>query len=107
MGSGYNKRKKQAKLLQEQFLKMQEELKQKEVEGVSGNGLVRITLNGEQEVKSIKIKPECVDPEDIEGLEDLLVAAFRDAQKQLNQGDNGMAGLADMPGMPDMSAFGL
>lgn len=77
MGTGFSKKKKQAKMLQEQFSKMQTQMKETEVIGTAGNGLVSITLTGENELKQIKIKPECVDKEDIEGLEDLIKAADR------------------------------
>ncbi|MCH1430211.1 MAG: YbaB/EbfC family nucleoid-associated protein [Chlamydiales bacterium] len=99
MGSGFSKRKKQAKQLQQQFLEMQEELKNKEVVGSAGSGLVEITMNGEHEVKKVSIKTECIDPEDPEGLEDLVQAAFNDANKKL--GDQGM------PNMPDMDINSL
>ena len=71
MGSGYSKMKKQAKMFQEQMAKMQEDMQNLEVTGSSGNGLVQITLSGEKEIKKLSINPECVDPEDIEGLQDL------------------------------------
>ena len=106
MGSGYNKRKKQAKQIQEQFLRMQEELKEKQVVGSSGGGLVEVVLNGEHEVQKVKINPECVDPEDIEGLEDLVKAAFQDAHKKVS--DQGLPGdLGHIPGMPDLGALGF
>jgi DNA-binding YbaB/EbfC family protein len=83
MGTGFAKRKKQAKELQQQLGKMQEEMLNTEATGSAGNGLVTITVNGDKELKAIKIKPECVDPEDIEGLEDLIKAAYSDATRQL------------------------
>jgi nucleoid-associated protein EbfC len=79
MGSGFSKMKKQARLLEQQMEKMKDDLKNKSIEGTSGNGLVTVTLSGEKQLKSIKIKPECVDPNDVEGLEDLILAAFTDA----------------------------
>lgn len=83
MGSGFAKQKKQAKLLQEQMMQMQSQMQKTEVTGTAGNGLVSITLSGEHEMKAVKIKPECVDPEDIEGLEALVKAAYADACKKL------------------------
>ncbi len=79
MGSGYSKMKKQAKLFGQQFNKMQEELKSVEVFGEAGNGLVKVVLTGDKKLKKISISKECVDPEDIEGLEDLIQAAFNEA----------------------------
>lgn len=104
MGTGFSKKKKQAKMLQEQFSKMQTQIQETEVTGTSGNGLVSITLSGEHELKNIKIKPECVDPEDIEGLEDLIKAAYKDAFNQLK---NQTPKMPNMPGMPNLGSFGL
>lgn len=105
MGSGFAKKKKQAKMFQEQFSKLQTQMKETEVTGSAGNGLVTIVLNGENEIKSLKIKPECVDPEDVEGLEDLVKAAYNDACKKLKSQSTG--GMPNLPGMPDLSSFGL
>lgn len=75
-----------------------------EAEGSAGNGLVTITLNGENEITALKIKPDCVDPEDIEGLEDLVRAAHNDALKKLREKTmGGMGALGNIPGMPDLS----
>lgn len=104
MGTGFSKKKKQAKVLQEQFSKMQTQLQETEATGTAGNGLVSITLSGENELKQIKIKPECVDPEDIEGLEDLIKAAYKDA---LNKLKSQSPKLPSMPGMPNLGSFGL
>lgn len=89
MGRGFSKMKKQAKMFEEQFSKMQEEMKSKEVEGSSGGGLVKITLNGEKALKSVKIDPECVDKDDLEALEDLIIGAYEDAEQKLSQEGGG------------------
>lgn len=99
MGSGFAKKKKQAKQMQQQLMEMQAKMKVTEVEGIAGNGLVTLTLNGENELKSIRIKPECVDPEDVEGLEVLIKAAHNDALDKLQKSTSG--------GMPDLSQFGF
>ena len=83
MGSGFAKKKKEAKLLQQKFAQMQEKLKETTATGTAGGGLVSLTLNGEHEMTALKIKPDCVDPEDVEGLEDLVRAAYKDANKKL------------------------
>lgn len=83
MGSGFSKMKKQAKLFEAQYEKMQEELKQLQVTGTAGNGLISVVLNGEHQMKEIKIKPECIDPNDPEGLQDLIVAAYNQANEQI------------------------
>ncbi len=105
MGSGFSKKKKQAKLFQEQISKMQSNMKETEVMGTAGNGLVTISLSGENDLKSIKIKPECVDVEDIDGLESLIKAAYNDANQKLKSQQ--MEGMPSVPGMPDLSKFGL
>lgn len=106
MGTGFSKKKKQARALQEQFTKLQSQMQQAEAVGVAGNGLVTITLTGEHELKAIKIKPECVDPEDIEGLEDLIKAAYKDAAQKLSSSlPQNMPQMP--PGMPDLKSFGL
>jgi DNA-binding YbaB/EbfC family protein len=105
MGSGFSKRKKEAKALQSQFSQMQSQMEKTEVVGSAGNGLVTVTINGSHEIKQLKIKPECVDPEDIEGLEDLIKAAFADANKKLSNAEGSMPGMP--AGMPDLKSLGL
>ena len=84
MGKGFARKKKQARALQEQFSKMQEEMADVEAVGTAGGGLVEVTLDSDQVMKRIRIKPDCVDPEDIEGLEDLICAAHKDAHEKLS-----------------------
>ncbi|MEZ5314997.1 MAG: YbaB/EbfC family nucleoid-associated protein [Chlamydiales bacterium] len=93
MGSGYAKKKKEAKILHKKFEEMQEKLKDEKVEGSAGNGLVSITLNGEHEMINIKIKPKCVDPEDTEGLEDLIRSAYNEANMKLKKSSAAEVGL--------------
>ena len=98
MGSGFSKMKKKARAFEQQMSKMREEMQTTTVEGSSGNGLVTVVLSGEKEIKQIRIKPECVDPNDLEGLQDLIKAACEDAYKKINsQAGSGMPGLP--PGM--------
>lgn len=85
MGSGFAKKKKEQKQMQEKFAEMQQKLKETKVTGQAGGGLVEITLNGEHEMVKIRIKKECVDPEDIEALEDLIRAAHTDATKKIEK----------------------
>lgn len=70
---------KQAQKLQSQMLKMQEELGGKTVEATAGGGMVRVTANGKQQIVSIQIEPEVVNPDDVEMLQDLVTAAVNDA----------------------------
>ncbi len=83
MGSGFSKMKKQARLLEEQFSKARQDLDNKEFTGSAGNGLVTLVLSGNKEIKNITIKPECVDLNDLEGLQDLIKAAHAEAFKQI------------------------
>lgn len=77
---GFNDLMKQAQAMQARMAKMQEELGEMEFEGSAGGGMVSVTVNGKQEVLGLKINPECVDPDDVEGLEDLILAAIHDAR---------------------------
>lgn len=70
---------KQAQKLQSKMLKMQEELAEKTVESTAGGGMVKVVANGRQQVVSISLEKEVVDPEDIEMLQDLVLAAVNDA----------------------------
>ncbi len=70
---------KQAQKLQSKMLKLQEELAEKTVEASSGGGMIKVVANGKQQVLSIQIEKEVVDPEDVEMLQDLLLAAVNDA----------------------------
>ncbi|MGD8540998.1 MAG: YbaB/EbfC family nucleoid-associated protein [Desulfobacteraceae bacterium] len=70
---------KQAQKLQAKMLKMQEELAEKTVEATAGGGMVRVVANGRQQIVSILLEKEVVDPEDVEMLQDLILAAVNDA----------------------------
>lgn len=74
---------KQAQKMQEQLMSAQQELADAQVEGHAGGGLVRVTLSGSGELLDLSIDPEAVDAADVETLQDLVVAAFRDAQRQV------------------------
>ena len=68
----------QAQQMQREMLAKQEELKNTEFTAQAGGGMVEVTLTGEKKIVSLKIKPEAVDPEDVEMLEDLIVAALQE-----------------------------
>ena len=76
---------KQAQKMKEQMAEAQEELEDTEVTGQSGGGMIVIVMNGKKELQSIKIKPEAVDPDDIEMLEDLITAAFNEAAEKADE----------------------
>ncbi len=69
--------------MQEQFGQMKDKLEDTMVEGSAGNGLVKVTLNGAKALKKIVIQPDCVNRDDIEGLQDLILGAFDDAAKKI------------------------
>ena len=93
----------QAQQLQAQLMKAQEELANLTVEASSGGGAVTVVMNGQQQIQSVKISPEVVDPEDVEMLEDMVLTAVREAQvkaqeltaKQLG----GLTGGLNIPGL--------
>jgi len=76
---------KQAQKLQKQMLEIQEELSKKTVEGSAGGGMVRVIANGQLDILEIKIDPEVVDPEDVELLEDLIIAAITNARENAKE----------------------
>ena len=73
---------KQAQKMQAQIMKMQEEMADKTIEATAGGGMVTVVANGRQEIVSIRIEPEVVDPDDVEMLQDLVLAAVNDALKK-------------------------
>ncbi|MFY9177384.1 MAG: YbaB/EbfC family nucleoid-associated protein [Caldicoprobacterales bacterium] len=75
----------QAKKMQEQMLKMQEELEEKTVEASAGGGVVTVVANGKKEIIEITIDPSVVDPDDVEMLQDLIMAAANEALRQAEE----------------------
>ncbi len=73
---------KQFKTMQKKMEKIQDELKDKEVEASSGGGAVKIVANGKQEIVDLKIDPDAVDEDDVEMLEDLILAAINEALRE-------------------------
>jgi len=84
-GGGLGQMMKQAQKMQAQILKIQEEMAERSVEASSGGGMVSVTANGKQEVLSVRIEREVVDPEDVEMLQDLVVAAVNEALKKAQE----------------------
>ena len=91
---------KQAQKMQE---RLQETMEKLEVEGSAGGGMVTATLNGQKQLLELKIDPEVVDPEEVEMLQDLIVAAINDASRrvdeEMQQQLGGLAGGLPLPGM--------
>lgn len=98
-----NKMLKQAQKMQAQMMEAQEEMNKKEVEGTAGGGMVKVLLNGAQELQSITLNSEIVDPDDVEMLEDLIIAAFQNAQEKVKEVSNdafgSITGGLNIPGL--------
>ncbi len=94
---------KQAQKLQTKMLKLQEELADKTVETTAGGGMVKVVANGKQQILSIEIEKEVVDPEDVEMLQDLVLAAVNDAlvksQDMVSAEMGKLTGGMNIPGM--------
>ena len=76
---------KQAQKMQQDMLRMQEELEQKTVEATVGGGSVTVEVTGKKELVRIQIKPEAVDPDDVEMLEDLILAAVNEGMRKADE----------------------
>ncbi len=85
MAKGMGNMLKQAQKLQSKIFKLQDQLADKTVETTVGGGMVKAVANGRQELLSIKLEPEVVDPDDVQMLEDLIVAAVNDALKKAQE----------------------
>jgi len=100
---GMGKMMKQAQQLQSKMLKLQEELAEKTVETSSGGGMVKVVANGRQQVVSIQIEKEVVDPDDLEMLQDLILAAINDAliksQEMVSGEMSKLTGGMNIPGL--------
>jgi DNA-binding YbaB/EbfC family protein len=94
---------KQAQKLQAQILKLQEELAEKTVEAASGGGMVKVAVNGKQQIVSVEIDKEVVDPDDIEMLQDLILAAVNEAlsksQEMVSTEMSKLTGGMNIPGL--------
>jgi DNA-binding YbaB/EbfC family protein len=93
----------QAQKLQAQLLKAQEELAALTVEASSGGGAVKVVMNGQQQIQSVKIAPEVVNPEDVEMLEDMVLTAVKEAQAMAQEAAakkmGGLTGGLKIPGL--------
>ncbi|MCX4276195.1 MAG: YbaB/EbfC family nucleoid-associated protein [Candidatus Gastranaerophilales bacterium] len=106
MGGGpqnMNQMIKQAQKMQEEMKAKQEELEQQEFKTTSGGGMVEVTITGKKEIKDISIKPEIVNPEDIEMLQDMIMAAVNEAIRKVEDISNSemekITGALNIPGV--------
>lgn len=98
-----NKLMKQAQQMQAKMSKMQEEMEDKTVEATAGGGVVKVVVNGKQELVDLQIDEDAVDPEDVEMMEDLILAAvnegMREVQDMLNNEMGKLTGGMNIPGL--------
>ncbi|MCP3922379.1 MAG: YbaB/EbfC family nucleoid-associated protein [Desulfobacterales bacterium] len=94
---------KQAQKLQKKMAKLQEELALKTVEATAGGGMIKVVANGKQQIVSINIEKEVVDPEDVDMLQDLVLAAINDAlaksQEMVSSQMGQLTGGMNIPGL--------
>ncbi len=101
MGMGNLQR--MAMQMQQQIVRVQEELAAANVEGTAGGGVVKAVVNGKQELLSVTIDPSAVDPADVEMLQDLIVAAISEAQRSARElGESKMAAVTGGMRLPGM-----
>jgi len=97
---------KQAQQFQSKMAKLQEELGERTVEASAGGGMISVTVNGRQEVLSVKIDPEVVDPDDVEMLQDLILAAVNDglgkAKEMVNEEMGKLTKGLNLPNIPGL-----
>ena len=105
-GQSMNAMLQQAQKMQEEMAALQEELESREYEVSAGGGAVTVKINGQKQILSLDIQPEIVDPDDIETLSDILVAAVNEAIKRVEDTNNAemskVTGALGMPGMPGL-----
>jgi len=103
MAQAITKLMKQARKMQSQMMRAQEELAQQKVEGTAGGGMVTVTLTGAGDIDTVRLRKEAVDPNDVEMLEDMILAAFRNAQEKVKEISNaalgGVTGGLNLPGL--------
>ena len=98
-GMNINSIMKEAKKMQADLEKSQAELALKEFESTAGGGAVSVKVTGEKLVKEIKLKPEVVDPDDVEMLEDLILTCINDALKKVDSAQAASMGKYNIPGI--------
>ena len=105
MGGGINVNMiKQAQKMQQDMLKMQEEMENKEYEATVGGGMVKAVVNGKHTVLSVEINPEAIDPEDVEMLQDMVVAAVNEAMRNAESEAN--ANMSKLTGSLNLGGLG-
>ena len=98
-GMNINNLMKEAKKMQAEMQKSQEELATKEFDSTAGGGAISVKVTGEKVLKEIKIKPEVVDPEDVEMLEDLILTCVNEALRKVDSAQSQEFGKFNIPGL--------
>jgi DNA-binding YbaB/EbfC family protein len=99
----------QAQKMQEEMMAAQEKLKDERVEASAGGGMVKVVMTGDLELKSLEIDPDAVDPEDVEMLQDMVMAAVNEAMRQamdLQSKATGMGGMDPSAAMDMLGGLG-
>ena len=98
-GMNINKLMKEAKKMQADMEKSQEELQTREFEATAGGGAISVKVTGGKEIKEIKIQKDVVDPEDVEMLEDLILTCINEALRKVDSAQNESLGRFNIPGL--------
>lgn len=103
MAKNMNNLLKQAQQMQTKLTTLQKELEARELESSAGGGMVKVRVNGKQELLEIKINPECVDPSDVEMLEELVMTAvnqgIKESQDMVSNAMSKVSGGLNIPGL--------
>ena len=102
-GGGMQKQLQQMQAMQRKMEVIQAEIEEKEVTATAGGGAVNVTVNGKKEIVKLELKPEVVDPEDIEMLQDLIIGAVNEGIRQIEEiSNNEMSKLTGGLGIPGL-----
>ncbi len=98
-GMNINQLMKEAKKMQADMMKSQEDLTAKTFEASAGGGAVNVTVTGDKKIKSLVIKPEVVDPDDVEMLQDLIITCINEAFRKVDSAQESEFGKYNIPGL--------
>jgi len=98
-GMNMNQLMKEAKKMQEDIAKSQEELASRDFEATSGGGAISVKVSGNKEIKEITIKKDVVDPEDVEMLQDLIISCINEALRKVDNAQASTMGNFNIPGL--------
>lgn len=98
-GMNINKLMKEAKKMQADMEKSQEELTSKEFQATAGGGAIKVVVSGDKSIKSIEISKDVVDPDDVEMLQDLILTCINDALRQVDSAQADALGQYNIPGL--------